>query len=283
MQIKLSIILALFLSATSLSAQKLELGLIGGFSIYSGDLSPKEFGLYFKDIRLAYGVFGRYNPGSKIALRFSYERANLAADDKKSAIPEIQQRGYTFKSELNEFSFLLEWNIAHLGSERGTQLIPYFFAGGAYYTFNPQGKLDNDWIDLQPLGTEGQGLAGYEAPYELGQFAIPIGGGFKLTLDKNVILGFEFGARKLFTDYLDDVSAYGPISYFDIRDGNGVTAAHFSYPAAKGDEDLMYHRGGKFDDWYYIGNITLSVKIGDRSGVFGGGRGRGIGCPGTEF
>ncbi len=283
MNIKLTIILAFIITSLSLSAQKMELGLMGGLSIYSGDLSPKEFGLYFKDIRLAYGVFGRYTPGSKISLRFAYERANLAADDNNSVIPAIKNRGYIFKTKLNEFSFLLEWNVFTLGRTNGVKFTPYLFAGGAYYTFNPQGKLDNDWIDLQPLGTEGQGLSGYTAPYDLAQFAIPAGGGFKLDLDKNVVLGFEFGGRKLFTDYLDDVTSNGPISYFDVRDGNGEVAAHFSYPAAKGDEDLSYRRGGKYNDWYFIGNVTLSVRIGDRSGIFGGGRGQGIGCPGAQF
>lgn len=256
---------------------------MGGIGIYSGDLSPKEFGLYFNDVKPAYGIFARYNPSRAISLRLSYERTTLVGDDADSPNDEIKNRGLNFKTSIGETSFLLEWNIFTLGREGGVQFTPYAFAGGTYYSFNPQGQLNDDWIDLQPLGTEGQGIAGYEAPYELAQFAIPFGGGFKLDLNDNVVLGFEFGGRKLFTDYLDDVSSNGPISYFDVRDGNGETAAFFSNPANKGGEDLSYTRGGKFNDWYFIGNVTLSFRIGDRSGVFGGGRGRGIGCPGTEF
>ena len=283
MQIKLTILLVIIITSLSLSAQKLELGLIGGASLYSGDLSPHEFGLYFNDVNIAYGVLGRYSPTSALSIRFAYEKTKLSADDKNNNSPTIQQRGYTFQSDLSEVSLLLEWNIITLGQEGGFQVIPYFFAGGAYYSFNPQGRLANDWIDLQPLGTEGQGLPGYEAPYELSQFAIPVGGGLKFNLNKNVVLGLEMGARKLFTDYLDDVSGTPGLSYLDIRDGNGETAAYFSNPAAKGDEEIIYTRGGKFDDWYYLGNVTLSFRIGDRSGVTGGGRGRGIGCPGNNF
>ncbi len=283
MRIKLTVFSLALISAFSIQAQKIELGLMGGLSLYSGDLSPKEFGLYFNDINAAYGVFARYSPSTKLSLRLAFEQAHIEGKDANNSDPARRKRGYNFRSIVNEASLLVEWNVFSIGREGGVQLIPYLFAGGAYYSFNPQGQLNNDWIDLQPLGTEGQGLPGYAAPYELSQFAIPIGGGFKLNLNKNVVLGFELGARKLFTDYLDDVSGTQPVSYFDVRDGNGETAAFFSRPQFKGDQDITYTRGGKFMDWYYIGNVTLSFRIGDRSGITGGGRGRGIGCPGNNF
>ena len=33
--------------------------------------------------------------------------------------------------------------------------------GVGYFSFNPQAKLGNRWIDLQPLSTEGQGFPEY--------------------------------------------------------------------------------------------------------------------------
>jgi hypothetical protein len=36
--------------------------------------------------------------------------------------------------------------------------------------------------------------------------AIPFGGGIKFRISDRVVLAYEIGMRKLFTDYLDDVS-----------------------------------------------------------------------------
>ncbi len=63
-------------------------------------------------------------------------------------------------------------------------------------------------MDLQPLGTEGQQfpeLTGNEK-YKRMQIAVPMGGGFKFALNKNITVGIEGNWHWLFTDYLDDVS-----------------------------------------------------------------------------
>src|SRR6185295_9077554 len=80
---------------------------------------------------------------------------------------------------------------------------------------------------------EGQGIAGYQrSPYALTQFAIPLGGGVKYALTSNIHTGLEIGIRKLFTDYLDDVST----TYADPNDllaAKGQLAVDMSY---RGDE-----------------------------------------------
>ena len=71
------------------------------------------------------------------------------------------------------------------------------------------------WVDLQPLGTEGQNLSGGK-PYNLIQLAIPIGIGVKVRLPDNFDAHIEIGFRQLFTDYIDDVSGkYPDLSLFD--------------------------------------------------------------------
>ena len=88
---------------------------------------------------------------------------------------------------------------------------PYIFTGLAMYNFNPQARqfdtenpFDNDgkdsnnpWLDLQPLGTEGQQSSHYpeKAPYQLVQFAIPIGIGLKLSVGDNLSIALEYGMR----------------------------------------------------------------------------------------
>src|SRR5690606_15533698 len=63
-------------------------------------------------------------------------------------------------------------------------------------------------IFLRDLGTEGQGLPQYpdKKMYNLVQIAVPFGGGIRLRLSDNVHISYEIGLRKLFTDYIDDVS-----------------------------------------------------------------------------
>ena len=71
------------------------------------------------------------------------------------------------------------------------------------YNFNPQAENRNgQWVDLQPLGTEGQGTTAYpeRKKYARTQIAIPFGGGIKYTLNERLNIMFSFSARKSLTD-----------------------------------------------------------------------------------
>ena len=58
-------------------------------------------------------------------------------------------------------------------------------------------------MDLQPLGTEGQGTNAYPTvnPINYWQVCVPLGLGFKRAINEHRNVGVEFGWRKLFTDY----------------------------------------------------------------------------------
>ena len=100
-------------------------------------------------------------------------------------------------------------------------LNPYIFLGVAAFHHNPQAKAPEfdlsctplpeagKWVNLQPLGTEGQYVAGGN-PYSLIQLAIPLGLGVKVRLPDNLDFNFEIGFRQLFTDYIDDVGGPYP-------------------------------------------------------------------------
>jgi len=271
------LILILLLGGLWSTAQPLELGLMGGASFYSGDLSPKEFGLYFNELNPAFGIFMRKNFNNTFSMRVGASLAKVEGDDTNIG---FENRGINFRTQIFEVALTGEVNLFRLGSPKGTQVVPYLYAGVGIYHFNPETLFDDNWIELHPLGTEGQGLPGYDDPYSLTQLCIPAGGGLKFIFREVWTLGLEFGGRKLFTDYLDDVSDK-EVNYIDILTGNGTLAAQLSNPSinnAEADENI-YTRGGKFDDWYFMGGVTLSFKFGDGSG--GGGRGgRQLGCPG---
>lgn len=270
---KLLILLFLF-SGLMANAQKTELGIIAGVSLYSGDISPKEFGLYFQGLNPAIGFFGRVNATDRISGRLSISHTKIDEDDNNIG---KEGRGLNFRTNILEAELMAEINLFRLGDKKGVQVVPYLMGGVGVFKFNPQGLLENTWIDLQPLGTEGQGLPTYEAPYSLTQINIPLGGGLKFIFKEKWTLGVELTARKLFTDQLDDVSS-AVVNYLDILDGNGQIAADLSNKNVKSPEegDINYSRGGKFDDWYYFANITLSFRFGRAGGVKGG---RGLGCP----
>jgi hypothetical protein len=90
-----------------------------------------------------------------------------------------------------------------------------------------------EWVDLQPLGTEGQyadlpdGAANKGIkPYKRIQLGIPFGIGARFRVNHVVDVSGEIGFRYTFTDYLDDVSQ----SYVDLGVfGDDVLAQSLSY------------------------------------------------------
>jgi len=163
---------------------------------------------------------------------------------------------------------------------------PYLFGGIAFFQFNPQGELNGQFFDLQPLGTEGQNLESIpeRTPYKLSEFAIPFGIGVKYTLTETLNLGFEIGVRKLFTDYLDDVSLTYPGNDAFAAEGASLETIQLSNPGAAslGDNVAGLPRGDNdANDWYFIAGFTISFNFLD-NGLIGGrkrSRGSKVGCP----
>ena len=99
------------------------------------------------------------------------------------------------------------------------------------------------------------------------------------------MIGYEFGLRKTFFDYLDDVSTTyadpnilgaerGPIALAMSYRGDEVKIGDPNYPA-----EGSIRGGSKYKDWYYFTGLTLAIGIGNSaSGIFGGRKGQ-LGCP----
>jgi hypothetical protein len=145
-------------------------------------------------------------------------------------------------------------------------------AGIGYFSFNPQAKLLNKWIDLQPLHTEGQGFAEYpnKKPYQLHQVCIPVGVGVKYELSSSLNLRAECVYRILSTDYLDDVSTTyaDPNLFASYFSGTKLTNALLmndrqyeldpTHITTAGDQ-----RGNsKNNDAYFTFNIKIGLVLG---------------------
>jgi hypothetical protein len=96
---------------------------------------------------------------------------------------------------------------------------------------------------------------------------MPLGGGVKFRITETTVLGFEIGMRKLFTDYLDDVSTtyVDPLALALARGPKAVEMSYRGGEVKNGDPTYPTEgslRGGeKFKDWYYFTGVTLSVRI----------------------
>lgn len=268
----------LVVAFSSLLGQRMELGLFGGASLYSGDLTREELGVYVETLKPAFGLFTRLNAGDFVAFRLGLNYGTLSADDTQTG---IASRMLQFKTELIEFGLTGEVHLFRLGSRGPVMVRPYLFAGGALFHFNPKAKLEDNYVELQPLGTEGQGLPGYKPPYKLSQFSIPAGMGLKFTFSDYWTLGLEFGARRVYSDYIDDVSGT-LVDYDELLAGNGPLSARLSRPNpdAPGLNGATYQRGGDADDWYFLGGLTISYYLDGGNGGGRGGRGKQVlGCP----
>jgi hypothetical protein len=264
--------------------QRLHLTLFGGFSNYQGDLQEKAITL--DESNGAFGAGLKYDITSHTAIRSSFVYGRIEGNDKLNSA-SLQPRNLSFQSKIFEFNLLGEYTIFDLSEKRFS---PYVFGGIALLRFNPYAydTLSNK-VFLKPLSTEGQGLAAYpdRKPYKLTQFAIPFGAGIKYRINENAVLGYEFGLRKTFTDYLDDVSKTyvdpvalalerGPKAVEMSYRGGELKTGNPVYPA-----DGSIRGGSKFKDWYYFSGITLSIGINTGNGsFFGNGNGKGrTDCP----
>ncbi len=183
-----------------------------------------------------------------------------------------------------EFSAQFELNFfQYFTGSKKHRFSPYIFGGVALFNFNPEAyyfnptTLEGKWYDLQPLGTEGQGTVTRSSakPYSLTQFAIPFGLGVKFSLSKSICLGAEWGLRKTFTDYIDDVST-------TYMDHTTLSAEKGQIAAALADrtpelidpdtnlpripnEDGMSRGNSETTDWYSFAGLTITFKLGYKS------------------
>lgn len=200
-------------------SQKVSFGIWGGAAHYAGDLAP-TLDNYYRLFQPAAGVFNRININSRIAVKTSVNVGRIVGNDAWSNNIYQQSRNLSFRSLIVEAGTQLEFNFfKYILDSRNHRFTPYVFIGIAGFYHNPQAQLNDEWYDLQPLGTEGQQFPDYSGrnPYSLFQIAVPYGGGFKFNVSKGFNVALEIGYRGTYTDYLDDVSS----TYID----NGVIEA----------------------------------------------------------
>ena len=233
-----------------------EVGILLGTSYYLGDLNTTHFNQPLP----AVGLIIRKNIDKRFAYKAEVMYLNIQSDERYSEDTIAKNRGLHFKSPIYELSGQVEFNF--LPYQPGNPLYtwtPYVYTGISIFHFNPQAEnRSGEWVDLQPLGTEGQGTTLFpeKEKYSLIQYSIAMGGGFKIAVNPSFNIILEYGVRKTFTDYLDDVSTTYSGDILSMTN----EATYMSDPS--GSHELGEQRGNPDKkDWYSFAGITLSFKL----------------------
>ena len=192
-------------------AQRSEVGFGLGTFNYTGDLVRTY---NFKYSKPAATVFYRSNLSQVVSFRAAITAGNIGASEKPIDAFAVN-RNASFNLFLLEASTVMEYHFLNWrDTKRFVRFTPYLFAG---------------------LGLFGiSGNSQKSAEYSSVQGAIPFGAGLKYIYNPKWYISLEFGIRKTFFDYLDNISAGDP------RDKN-----------------YQYGNPNDNDNYYFLG-VTLT-------------------------
>jgi hypothetical protein len=196
-KIKLLFLLPTLFFCSYVFAQRSEVGFgIGTFN-YTGDLSRKY---NFLNSKPAATIFYRSNLSKVVSFRTAFTGGKIGATDKRPVDVFAEKRSASFNIFILEVSGVMEYHFLNWRDDkRMLRFTPYMFAG---------------------LGIFGMsGVQDKPEPYSNIQGIIPFGVGGKYIINPNWYVALEFGARKTFFDYLDNISL-GDQRYKNYQYGN---------------------------------------------------------------
>ncbi|MDZ4810940.1 MAG: hypothetical protein SGI96_22115 [Bacteroidota bacterium] len=296
--VRLSVLVCLFAffslqtrsQSISTGDRKLELGLGLGPMFFVGDLggSAGVGKTFIKDLDLPLtkfckGLYITYSPVEFISIRVAANLGYLEGDDAEAPAkggPEMDrlERNLHFKTKISEVYAAVEiyptYFLEQYDGLKG-KLRPYLLGGVGMFHFNPQVRdADGTWVKTHPLSLEGQGFAAYpdSKPYKLTQKNLLAGIGFKYYFSENFYSGFEILHRKLFTDYVDDVSHdryIDPINFDQNLSAADALIARriyyrgtYTFPTTRPYEEYAQRGDPKQNDAYFSSILRLGWRMG---------------------
>ena len=140
--LSLSMLVAIHLSAQhiSLVENKGEIGVMGGISIYRGDIASDL--LFYKP---NFGVFYKKQLNDYVGIRLNYEYISLGANDIQSRNFYDSLRGLYFTRVSHDFSIMGEFNFLRLiNKNRNYSFTPYLgFGFGVWKSIKGTHNIDN--------------------------------------------------------------------------------------------------------------------------------------------
>lgn len=245
---------------------------------YKGDLNQSLFNTSF--FHPAGGVLFRRSFNNHWSAKLGFAIGSVSADDAEADNGFQKYRNLSFKSSVLELTGQFEFNFFpyQIANDRSSLATPYLLVGLTVFKFNPKGLYRGDYVELQPLGTEGQGTVQFpeREKYNRVVAALTYGGGLKFRLSKRFGMTIELGVRQTFTDYLDDVSTtYPDKDVLLVQNGPIAVAMSDKSPAFLTNDNNNRQRGTASDsDYYMFGGVslnwTLSKKYADNCKPFRG-------------
>jgi hypothetical protein len=269
-----------------------------------GTQGLKDFN--FAALRPSFLVGYRYFIFEKLAVTGNFTFGYVSGSDELTTETFRNNRNIHFRSPILELSSTGELYFFRLQSQgarytrltrrmgiRNLNISAYIFTGIAGFYFNPQGYFDgasyngsvtpeslppDGWYSLRPLSTEGQGFFSTREKYSRVSLAIPFGLGFTVNINQDIAVGFQYGFRKTFTDYIDDVSTtyVDPKIFNTMFDDPGkiALAEYFANPTnnqlSKSVTAPGQQRGNPYNsDAYMFGFITLHYRLPDFGRIYG--------------
>ncbi|MGP1515380.1 MAG: DUF6089 family protein [Bacteroidales bacterium] len=261
-----------------------EVGILLGGSNYVGDINnmfvngtdySKEWNQFescfnFYNLNAVGGFVARYNFNPRWSFRGSILFSRLNGEDKHFG----NTRNLNFFSNIQEFAGTIEFNFLdyRTGSLKH-RVTPYLFGGVALFHFNPKTKIKNFSsketvvVNLHDMHTEGQTFYKGKDNYNLWQISIPFGLGMKFSLNKYICVGIEWGFRRTFTDYIDDISSQYVGRNNMIYHVNQNAAIASDRTNELPDNINVYHKEGEMrgnqttKDWYNFFGLTITSRI----------------------
>lgn len=238
-----------------------ELGPLIGGSYYLGDLNNKN---PFIKNHLALGVIYRFQLNPRFTWRNTLMYGKVSGDDSWSKSDLQYNRNLTFESKIFEFASGFEVNYFpfQIGHDRfkGTA---FLFGGLGLFGMNPQTTINGTTYDLRKYGTEGQGTSlNSNKRYSLVQFCVPLGVGARLSLWRFGSISLEYGIRKTFTDYIDDVHAENYVDPVLLANESDMKET-IMLSNRSIDGNFKGKRGTEITkDWYGFYMVMITFKLG---------------------
>jgi opacity protein-like surface antigen len=254
---KLLVLLLLVSSLYSAEAQDWEAGAWLGMTYSFGDINSEY---RFDNPDIGFGIMSRFNFNRRLSLKLSGSFGQTSGSDALSDEPFQSQRNLSFRTNVYDGTVQFEFNF--LKYEHGSNehnFTPYLMGGMSMFWFNPQAEYNGQWVDLQPLGTEGQ-FRGNE--YNLIQPAMAFGGGFKFDITYEWSINLEVSSRFLFTDHFDDVSGLYP-DLEDLEESRGPLAVALADRSANQflGETGRQRGDSQSNDMYVFVGLTLAYNF----------------------
>ncbi len=256
--------------AIPLQSQSYNARLLFGTYYYQGDLTPRTTGMSFGPGNFCWGISTGINITDWMSINGRFMSGKLDGNDAYSPDQNRKSRNLSFVSPIYEYGIYTDVLLNKLWKGLDKYKLKLFVTAGLNLIhFNPSAQYKGTWVHLQPLGTEGQTLAGSgKQKYSLYNISRPLGLIIEFDFFKRISLGIEVSPRKTWTDYLDDVS--GTYADYDAMVASGnVLGAQLSNRMGEylNSEPIKVPAGtarGKADknDWYTFFGMYFKYKFG---------------------